>query len=305
MLNVKSGEWDKQVLEQLNIPGKVMGDLCPPGTILGKVNNPDLAANEMESVAVCAHDTASAVVAVPAVSDSYVFIATGTWCILGIENDLPILSGEALENGITNERGYGDTFRCLKNIVGLWLVQGLKNEMPDDSTYEEIETLAGNSPGGNLVDPEDPSFYNPSNMKLAFDEYFRKTAQPEPGDMGAYFRCAYDSLVNSFRYYIEMMEVLTQKSFDSIHLFGGGSQSEYLCRQTADICQRKVVAGPVEAATIGNILVQAMAMGKVGSLEEAREIVRNSFEVKSYTPGRTRDAELEKEYSRFLGLRDQ
>lgn len=305
MLNVESCTWDEKILELLNIPRDVMGDLCPPGTILGQLNNPALTSSSIKAVAVCAHDTASAVVAVPAVDESYVFISAGTWCLLGMETDQPILTGEALEKGFTNERGYGNTFRFLKNIIGLWLVQGLKSEMPEDSTYSALESLAENAPGGHLVNPDDPSFYNPSSMKQAFDEFFIRTGQPVPGDMGTYFRCAYDSLVYSFRYYIEMLEQMTQKAIDGIHLIGGGSQSEYLCRQTARICSRTVISGPVEAATIGNILVQAIAMDRISGLPEARDVVRKSFEVKTYYANEKQVVNVDQQYARFLRLRDQ
>ena len=279
-----------------------MGSICQPGTILGEVNHKKLAPNSMKSVAVCAHDTASAVAAIPAKDEYFAFISTGTWCIVGMENKLPILSAEALEEGFTNERGYGNTFRVLKNIIGLWLVQGLMTKMPENTTYEELESLATESPGGFLVVPNDPSFYNPASMKQAFDDFFSRTGQPQPGDMGSYFRCAYDSLIFSFRYHIEKMEQMTGKSITSIHLIGGGSQSDYLSGKTARICNRTVLSGPVEAATIGNILVQAIAMNRISSLPEAREIVRESFDVKTYHPGPATDY-FEGEYSRFLQLR--
>jgi rhamnulokinase len=244
------------------------------------------------------------VAAIPAEDASFAFISTGTWCIVGMENDRPILSEIALGEGFTNERGYNNTFRFLKNIIGLWLVQGLMNEMAEPTTYDKLESLATGSPGGSLVVPDDPSFYNPSSMKGAFDDFFRKTGQKIPGDIGSYFRCAYDSLVFSFRYHIQKMEQMTGRSIASIHLIGGGSQSEYLSSETARVCGRTVLSGPVEAATIGNILVQAIALERISGLHEARELVRKSFDVKTYRPDPDADSS-DREYARYLKLREQ
>ncbi|HEC41864.1 MAG TPA: rhamnulokinase [Bacteroides sp.] len=285
MLNTGTGDWDGKILETLGISSSLMGEICAPGTILGKILHPELNMPDTEAIAVCGHDTASAVVSVPFENESSVFISTGTWCIVGIESDRPILTGEALKNGFTNERGFGGTFRSLKNIVGLWLVQGLIQSLPVKEDYNEIETLAlGYEKPVNIINPEDPLFYNPDNMKNAFDEYFRKTGQKIPSDPGAYFRSAYDSLIYSFRYYIELIERMTGKEINTIHLIGGGCKSEYLTRQTALICGRRVISGPVEAATIGNILVQGIAMGIIPDILSARDLVRNTMSVATIDP---------------------
>jgi rhamnulokinase len=285
LMNATSGNWDPVILEHLGISSGILGEVCAPGTILGQVDHPDLVMPGTKTIAVCAHDTASAVVAVPFGNELSVFISTGTWCLLGIESDQPILSPYALNEGFTNERGYGGSFRCLKNIVGLWLVQGLIKSLPVNEDYEEIESLARQyDKPPNVVISDDPLFYNPDNMKEAFDEYFRRTGQELPTGPGGYFRCAYDSLIFSFRYHIEQIEKMTQQSVETIHLIGGGCQSNYLTSQTTAICQRKVVSGPVEAATIGNILVQAMAMGIIPGVKEARKLVKESQSVRTFDP---------------------
>ncbi len=302
MLNVETNRWDERILNKLKIPRNIMGDICAPGTILGPLSHKDLASNSIRAVAVCAHDTASAVAAVPAVDESFAFISTGTWCIVGMEIYKPILMAEALKKGFTNERGYGNTYRFLKNIIGLWLVQGLKGAMLENVSYENIELIAENASGGHLINPDDPIFYNPVSMKEAFDAFFMKTGQVVPGDIGTYFRCAYDSLVYSFRYHIDLMEKMTGRTIKTIHIIGGGSQSEYLCRQTSRICSRTVTSGPVEAATIGNILVQAIAMGRIKNLQEGRELVKKSFDIKTYQYLGTNSANTDMEYARFLQL---
>jgi rhamnulokinase len=305
LLNVDTDKWDEKILDLLEVPDKVLGDVCLPGTVLGDVYYGKNRKIEIKATAVCSHDTASAVAAVPAVEDSFAFISTGTWCIVGMESRKAITSSQALEEGFTNERGYGNTYRFLKNIIGLWLVQGLKGELAKDLSYEEIEAGAASSHGGLLVVPGDSSFYNPGSMKQAFDDFFSKTGQKIPSDPFSYFRAAYDSLVYSFRYHIEKMEEMTGKTISSIHLIGGGCQSKYLSSRTSNICGRIVHSGPVEAATIGNIIVQAIALDHISNLKQARSMVRDSFDVRTYQSD-LQGAEMESsnlEYSHFLELR--
>ena len=303
MLNIDTGDWDTGILDLLQLRHELLGKPCNPGTILGKVRHPDLSPNSIDVISVCAHDTASAIAAVPFQDESSAFISTGTWCIVGVENDRPVLTEPALKEGFTNERGYGNTYRFLKNIIGLWLVQGLRSDLSENASYEDIESLARNSSSENLVVPDSKSFFNPDSMKNAFDDFFRQTGQSIPEDEGSYYKCAYDSLVYSFRYYIEMLEEMTQKQISCINLIGGGCQSEYLSLQTARICCRKVISGPVEAATIGNILVQAITLKQISSLEEARKIVSESFDVKSYSPDHSDTKSIDQGYARFLQLK--
>lgn len=302
LMDVNSANWDNKILNLLNIPGHIMGEVCMPGSILGNINHQLLLPNAMKSVAVCAHDTASAVMSVPSEDPSYVFISTGTWCIVGIESATPILSKEAFSEGFTNERGYNNTYRFLKNLIGLWLVQGLMQEMPEGTSYSEVESLARASESSrHLILPDDPSFFNPVSMKTAFKNFFLKTGQNIPDDMGSYFKCAYHSLIYSFRYNIEQIEKMTEQALGTIHLIGGGSRSEFLGSETAGICRRKVISGPVEGATIGNILVQAIAMNKVSGLAQAREIVIKSSELTSYQPGAEKE-QYTQDYERFLSF---
>ena len=304
LLNASSGNWDPVILGHLDLSPDVMGEICEPGTILGEVNHPELDMRGTKAIAVCTHDTGSAVVSVPFGDEASVFISTGTWCLIGVETDRPILSPDALLHGFTNELSYG-SFRCLKNIAGLWLVQGLIKSMPVEEDYDEIESMARQYNGKlNIVNSDDPLFYNPDDMKEAFDEYFRKTGQELLSGPGGYFRCAYDSLIYSFRYHVELIEKLTGQAIETIHLIGGGCQSEYLTRQTTSICQRKVVSGPVEAATIGNILVQVMAMGILPGLEEARKLVKESQAVQTFFPDPSESMD-QACYRKFLDLLPQ
>lgn len=303
LLTVQGDQWDEEILQILNLQKEMLGDVIAPGTRLGPVILPELVDSGMECVATCGHDTAGVVAAIPVEHPNYAFISAGTWCIVGVESDRPLLSEEALNLGLTNERGYGNSYRVLKNIVGLWLLQGLKKHLSEDISYSVMEEMTRKgAPVSQVIDPDDAGFYNPKDMKEAFDAYFQKTGQPQPKDFSAYLICAYDSLCFSFRYHIEKLETLWGRSIEVLHLVGGGSQSDYLNQRIATICERKVISGPVEGATLGNILVQALSMSRISSLQEGRELVKRSYPGKTYSPENMPDG-AEKRYARFLELK--
>jgi len=304
IMNVGNSEMNDEILHKLNLNAEHFGRIISPGTKIGKMtkgNNPD---DNTEVVSVCGHDTACAVTAVPSDSEDFAFIATGTWCIAGTLTKKPVTNEFALNENFTNERGFMNDYRLVKNIIGLWLVQGLKNSFGDKYDYFEIEKLAGNSSCYNLVYPDNEMFYNPGDMKEAFDQFFMASGQEIPKEPGDYFKCAYDSLCLSFRMNIEKLESMMNKKYDVIHLIGGGCQSKYLSSLTATICEKTVVSGPVEGATIGNILIQGMAAGVIDSISEARNIVKVSFPVEKYQPAETDHTELKKTYNRFIKLNE-
>jgi rhamnulokinase len=329
LLNVKGNSINNEIAAKLNLDPKVFGRIIPAGRVLGKYNeavpadrnaaaaSPDRPAEQAgtaarggppvngngapDVVTVCAHDTACAVTAIPADEDEFAFIATGTWCIVGTVSQQPVTTKYALDEGFTNERAYLDRYRVLKNINGLWLVQGLKDSFDGRFDYNEIEKMAGQSDCTNLVYPENEMFYNPDDMQSAFDRFFADTGQPPLENPADYFKCAYDSLCMAFRLNMEKLEQMMERKFSTLHLTGGGCQSEYLSSQTATICERKVVSGPVEGATIGNIIIQGIAAGAVENLDEARQIVRNSFDVRVYQPDPAkRPSEEQYEYFKKL-----
>ncbi|MEA3463409.1 MAG: FGGY-family carbohydrate kinase, partial [Bacteroidota bacterium] len=247
--------------------------------------------------------TACVVAALPVENPNYAFISAGTWCIVGIESDQALIGEEARQLGITNERGYGNSYRSLKNIVGLWLLQGLKKHLSADISFAQMEEMVREEVDIlQVIDPDDPLFYNPDRMKGAFDSYFEKTGQSLPGQFSDYIRSAYDSLCFSFRFHIEQLEKLSGRSIEVLHLVGGGSQSDYLCQRVATICKREVISGPVEGAAMGNIMIQGIAMGKIRDLKEGRTLVKQSCKVKKYIPGFVTDS-LEERYSRYLAIK--
>jgi rhamnulokinase len=303
MLAVEGEDWDREILSELGLRPEILGKVVEPGTRLGPVKRTETSGRIVENIAVCGHDTAGVVAALPVEEPGYAYLSAGTWCILGVESERPVLTKEALDLGFTNERGYGSSYRILKNIAGLWLIQGLREQMPGKVTFEEMERMIrGGADPVQVIDPEDSQFYNPDNMKKAFDLYFQKTDQPLPEEITGYLRCAYDSLCFAFRYYIERLEHLAGRSIEVLHVVGGGSQSVSLNRRIATICRRRVVSGPVEGATLGNILVQAISMGQVASLEQGRSMVRGSFPVREYLPEREEEG-IGRRYRLYLNFR--
>ena len=303
ILQVEGGDWDPLILEKLNLEEEKLGRTVPSGTRLGPVVLEEFSETGMESVAVCGHDTACVVAALPVENQNFAFISAGTWCIVGLESDRPLISEEARLLGITNERSYGNSYRPLKNIVGLWLLQGLRKEFSDDISFAQMEAMILEERDiPQVIDPDDPLFYNPGSMKKAFNSYFRKTGQPVPDSISDYLRCAYDSLCFSFRFHVEEMERLSGKSIEVLHLVGGGSQSEYFCQRVATLCKRTVISGPVEGASMGNILIQALAMGEISSLQEGRDLVKRSCRVKEYKKARL-TSNLEERYKKYLSIK--
>jgi rhamnulokinase len=255
-------------------------------------------------IAPASHDTASAIAAAPAGKAPWAYISSGTWSLMGVETHEPLLNDAALAANFTNEGGVGGTIRLLKNIMGLWLVQECRRAWERAGTtytYEALMRMAEAAPPFvSLVDPDDPGFILPDNMPVALADFCKRTGQPAPSDPGTTIRCALESLALRYRWVLERLETLTGQKREVIHIVGGGSQNTLLCQLTADACNRPVLAGPVEATAIGNVLVQALGLRLLGSLTEAREVVQRSFEVVTYQP-RPVDA-WNPPYERFLAL---
>ena len=303
MLAVDSGQWDSAILEKLSLEEEKLGKVVPPGTRLGPVHMKEFRDLSMETVAVCGHDTACVVAALPVENPNYAFISAGTWCIVGVESEKPLISEEARRLGITNERSYGSGYRPLKNIVGLWLLQGLRKELAGELSYAQMEAMIEEERDiVQVIDPDDPLFYNPASMKEAFNAFFQKTGQTLPATFSDYIRCAYDSLCFSFRFHVEELERLSGKDIEVLHLVGGGSQSDYFCQRVATLCSRRVISGPVEGASMGNVLIQAIAMGVIGDLNAGRELVKRSCPVQEYRVGAL-SASLEQRYRTYLTIK--
>lgn len=291
LLDPRSRAWARPVFEKLGIPFSIAAELIDPGSIIADMR-PDVAEEAgtapVPVVAVGSHDTASAVAAVPAESDNWCYISCGTWSLMGVEAPGPIINEKTLAYSFTNEGGVGGTIRYLKNIMGLWLVQECKRQWAkegEDLSYPEITQLAADAqPMQCFVDCNSDAFLAPGGMPARIAEFCEKTGQQSPRSKGRMVRCALESLALTYRRSLAELEDVTGGRIDVVHIVGGGTQNELLCRFAADALNRPVVAGPIEATAIGNVLMQAVALGDLGSTAELREVVRNSFSPVLYEP---------------------
>jgi rhamnulokinase len=307
MYDPRKGAWASDMLESLDLSARILPEIVPSGTVLGPLSEEVCRECALEPVPVIApgcHDTASAVAAVPAQGQDWCYISSGTWSLMGVELPEPLINDKALQYNYTNEGGVGGTIRFLKNIMGLWLVQECRRQFRADGrefSYAELTQLAARAPAlPSLVKPDHAPFLSPGQMPKKIADFCRATYQPIPQEPGEFVRICLDSLALAYRQTLEGLQDLLGRRIGVIHIVGGGVQNELLNQMTADACAREVIAGPIEATAIGNILVQAMASKAVRSLEEARGIVRGSFEVKRYTPRDT--ARWDEAYERFARL---
>ena len=296
LLNPRTGEWATGLMDQFELPAKILGDIALPGTKLGKLRPSvakEIGNNDLEVVLPGTHDTASAVMAVPSTESlsnqpNWCYISSGTWSLMGVEVADPIINDQCLALNFTNEGGVGGSVRVLKNITGLWIVQqcrqAWKEEGCDYSWGELVDLAAACKPLQSFIDPDHGSFGNPESMPVAVQQFCGDTMQPIPETPGEIVRCALESLALKYQSVLGMLESLTGSAIELVHIVGGGTQNKLLCQMTADACQRQVVAGPMEATATGNLLVQLIANGAVASVAEARQVVKNSFTVDTYTP---------------------
>ena len=293
-LNPISRTWSTNLLKKFDLPARIFPKIVAPGTTLGPLQ-PSLhqrtGLNKIKVVAPPSHDTASAVAGVPTANTgrpNWAYLSSGTWSLMGVEVSKASLSRRTQELNLTNEGGLDGTYRLLKNIMGLWLVQQCKHSFDAQGMvydYPALAKMASKSPDlRTLIDPDDPRFLNPPDMPKAIQEYSRESGQPVPKSPGELVRCAYESLALKYRQVLGWLEELTGKDIEVIHIVGGGSKSQMLNQFTADACQKPVVAGPVEATAMGNLLVQARADGEISSLAEMRSVVRRSSKVALYHP---------------------
>ena len=280
--NPATRSWATDLLNTLGLPKQILPELVPPGTMLGTLL-PWLAREsglgEVPVYASAGHDTASAVVAVPAEGENWCYVSSGTWSLMGVEIDGPILTAEAMALNITNEIGYGGKVRLLKNIMGLWLVQECRRTWlahGHNYSYEELTSMASAAePNIALIDVD--AFLHPGHMPEKIAAWCRAHSQRVPHTPGEFVRVILESLAVRYNQVLESLEKLTGRRIDAIHIVGGGSKNKLLNELVVKATGRRVIAGPVEATAIGNLLVQALGAGDIGTLAEARAIVRNSF----------------------------
>ena len=296
------------LLNKFGIRSDLFCDLVMPGNRIGKLSNvlrSEIGEIGADVVNVAAHDTASAVIAVPAKSgEDFVYISSGTWSLMGVECDEPVITKDSMSFNLTNEGGAERKIRFLKNIMGLWLEQESRRQWKReglDISFDELTAKALESkPFQCFIDPNNDLFNPQGDMPSRIREFCKKTGQHVPETIGEVVRCIFESLVLCYRQTIESIEKMTGKHYTSINIVGGGTKEAILCQYAADASNRIVYAGPVEATAIGNISMQAISSGELKNVAEAREVIRNSFEIKVYEPHHT-DA-WDEAYNRYLSI---
>ncbi|MEE3232550.1 MAG: rhamnulokinase family protein [Candidatus Latescibacterota bacterium] len=293
MFNPSTGTWAYDLLNRFQLPTSFLPVIVEPGTKIGTLRGSiqnELNSTNIPFIAPATHDTGSAVAAIPSQKDprDLIYISSGTWSLMGVQIEKPILTHQALEHNFTNEGGVGHTFRFLKNIMGLWIVQECRrtwNKTGATFDYDQLINAAENAtPFAALFDPDDQRFLPPGNMPERLKKYWIESEQKVVDSPGGIIRSTLESLSLKYRYTSESIERILQRHFDVIHIVGGGIQNELLCQFTANATRKTVIAGPVEATAIGNIMVQAMGVNEVSNIDQARQIIHNSFIPNIYTP---------------------
>lgn len=291
LLDVHTRNWSKEVLNALDLPKEILPEIIAPGTIIGTLDaeiQQDLEIPPMDVVAVCGHDTQSAMVAVPAQEKDFLFISCGTWSLIGTELDNPIVTKESQIRNMTNEGSYGKKISFLTNMTGLWVLQQCRNwwnSQGQDLDYGELTQLAMQAESRNIfIDTDDALFAKPGNMPKQIDAYCARTGQEKPSSIGEYALCILESLALKYKQAVKNIEACTGIQYPRLHLLGGGTKNALLCQCTANACGLPVVAGPVESTALGNVTVQLIANGAISNLQEAREILRKQKDVVDYSP---------------------
>lgn len=288
ILNPNTGELDGELLEKLDLTVDKFGKLVNPGAVIGKLTKEVqqfTGLGEVPVVAVAGHDTASAVIAVPTPDPDYAYLSCGTWSLLGIESDKPIITEESFKYNFTNEGGIDGTVRFLKNICGLWVFERCRAELPEaPKDISELVALCQDSDCESIINPDDASFANPESMTEAIKVYCEKTGQPVPVSVADFVRVVFRSLANRVAEVLDILKNFSDHPIDRLHVIGGGSRNAYLMQFIADDTKLPVVAGPTECTALGNVLVQLRADGLTPTLADMRKVAINSTETKTYLP---------------------
>lgn len=304
LLDPHAQAWERNIIKTMGLPDKIFGRLVDAGTVLGELQSEvaaETGAKKLLVIAPAGHDTASAVVGVPAEESEPVFLSSGTWSLMGRELNQPVISDASYAATFSNEGGVFNTTRLLKNIAGMWLLQECKRAWDAAGkpvSYDVLERQAEHSsPFTAFIDPDATDFQAPGDMPAAITAFCRRTGQAAPVDPGAFARVVFESLALKYRLVKESLARTTGKAIDRVYLVGGGCKNQLLNQFAADALNSPVVAGPVEATSIGNIIMQLYALGEIRSLSEGRSLIRRSFETKLFEPGET--STWDAAYARF------
>lgn len=304
LLNIKSRNWDESLINVTGFGSDIFPEVIEAGTILGQISDDVRSETGLPAVTVIApatHDTGSAVVSVPSLSEDFAYISSGTWSLMGVESPVPICTEKAMQYNFTNEGGVFKTYRVLKNIMGLWLIQEAQRLFSHKYSFDDLAEAAEQSePFRSLIDPDDKRFLNPENMIGEIKAYCSQTLQPVPETAGEIARCIFESLAFQYRKVLSELREIWAGKINRIHIIGGGSRNRFMNRLCADFTGCEVHAGPVEATVLGNLIMQFIATGEIDSLKTARKIIARSSAIEKYVPKKNNG--IEDNWRRFLSL---
>lgn len=307
LLDAQTKKWDQELLDFVGVKKEIFPTMVSPGTVLNDVL-PEVVdktgvLESLKVVAPATHDTGSAIVSVPALDSNYAYISSGTWSLMGIESDVPIISDLSGKYNFTNEGGVFDTIRVLKNIMGLWLIQEVARMYEDKYTFADFVVMAEKSePFAFMIDPNDSRFINPDNMIEEIQAYCKGTGQKVPTEPGQIARTIFEGLAFLYKQVLEQLSEISNKTIERIHIIGGGCQNKLLNQMCADFTGLDVYSGPIEATAIGNIAMQMIAMGEVETLTEARQLIMNSFDIECFKTNHSET--IEENYMKFRRLQN-
>lgn len=291
LIDLDNRTWSKEILDAFGIKESIFAPLVQPGTVLGELSKEiceECGVDPVPVISVCGHDTQSAITSVPCEDGDFAFLSSGTWSLFGTELDKPIVNETSMNINITNEGGFDGSTGFLKNIIGLWLIQESRRQWKREGkeySYADLEKLAlAAEPFKCFIDPDAPEFVPHGNIPERVREFCRKTGQYVPETVGEIMRCIYESLAMKYRLTFEKLRECTERDYPVIHVIGGGTKDGLLCQMTANSCDRTVKAGPIEATVMGNVAVQLMSDGSVKNIGQARKIVADSSELKTFEP---------------------
>lgn len=309
LMNPHTSQWDEELFGLIDVNENLFPDIKLPGHILGPLS-PDIAqelgTGNVNVISVAGHDTASAVVAVPATDEDFIYISCGTWSLFGTELAAPHISEKSMLYNITNEGGFNKTTRFLKNIIGLWLIQETRRQYRREGmeySYNDLEKHALSAePFKYFIDPDAPEFVAPGDIPGRVKEYCKRTGQGEPQTVGEVMRAIYESIAMKYNLTFDMIRECTGKSYRHIHMIGGGTKDNLLCQMTANSTNCQIIAGPIEATALGNVAVQLIAQGEIRDINHARAVISNSFDKIYYHPVADQAREWKNAFARFKDI---
>ena len=307
LIDLETKSWSEEILDAFGIKKSLFAPLVKSGTVLGELSKEiceECGVAPVPVISVCGHDTQSAITSVPCEDGNFAFLSSGTWSLFGTELDKPIVNETSMNINITNEGGFDGSTGFLKNIIGLWLIQESRRQWKregEEYSYADLEKLAlAAEPFKCFIDPDAPEFVPHGNIPERVREFCRKTGQFVPETVGEIMRCIYESLAMKYRLTFEKLRECTKRDYPVIHVIGGGTKDGLLCQMTANSCDRTVKAGPIEATVMGNVAVQLMSDGSVKNIGQARKIIADSSELKTFEPKDT--DKWAKAYEDFLKI---